>query len=69
MNIEYLYLALKSMFEEIRTLVGLEIKDNILHRQLDTLMNKIDHGASADHVQGSARNPQLANFKTYVLKF
>jgi hypothetical protein len=69
LNIEYLYLALKSMFEEIRTLVGLEIKDNILHRQLDTLMNKIDHGASADHVQGSARNPQLANFKTYVLKF
>lgn len=61
LNIEYLYLALKSMFEEIRTLVGLEIKDNIseLHRQLDTLENR------ASQVQHP--NPQVAEYKTFVV--
>ena len=71
LNIEYLYLALKSMFEEIRTLQSLEIKEDVskLHKELDTLENKIEHGASGEPQPGSYENPQLANFKTYVLKF
>ena len=58
LNIEYLYLALKSMFEEIRTLQSLEIQDDVsdLHKELDTLEKKIPN-------QVVKKTP---HFKTYV---
>lgn len=64
LNIEYLYIALKSMFEEIRTLRSLKIEDDVsgLHNEIRTLENKIG---------GSPTNPQITNaqFKSYVFKF
>lgn len=67
-NLEYLYLALKSMFEEIRTLRTLQVEDDVEALRDKITQLKKSLAPEAMPADFYSETPQNSKFKTYVLQ-